>query len=78
VIRRRKAEWIDFEEGQKVTIDILIEVLEEARNRFGGATEIQAIGCYHSMGEILSVGVRDIERDNDYKGALIITDVCSG
>ena len=70
-----KAKWIKIDE-QKVTINMLIKLLEQAREEFGGDIEIQAMGCYQSLGKIEAIG--RWEENNWYNGIILSTDVCSG
>jgi hypothetical protein len=71
----KESKWIEVER-KKVTVDDLIELLKMAREEFGGDVEIQAMGCYSSLGEINAVGMW---KDNDwYSGVILATDVCSG
>jgi hypothetical protein len=71
----REAKWIEIKE-KEVTIDMLIALLEQAKEEFGGDTEIQAMGCYQSLGEILAIG--RWEENDWYNGVILDTDVCSG
>lgn len=72
----KKDKWIMLEEGQKVSINMLIELLKQAKEEFGGDTEVQVSGCYGSTGEIYGVGKWDIT--SWYKGVYLQTDLCSG
>ena len=70
----KKEKWLMFEIGQEISIDMLIELLEKAREEFGGDVEVRVSGCYASEGEIHGIG----RWEESYEGVYLQTDLCSG